>query len=1399
MKYDTDTISGLAELDLSPLDRRLYAKKLHELVSEFRAHLAEKSRIDSFERGALAANFSEFLIERIRIRLERIVNLRYLEEEFNSRLSRSLSESERRQHILDLAKRLGASPSQLRDDQKAFSRWFGYDTVLERLNREINGCEYEIVLALGRLGISCAVALQEASDFRAKQRLWGRENLEAALRPLLVYRGDARVTIEAFKSLARAVAALPSEARKDCLDSGTSALIYRSALDSSQHLWIQCEALKLLSHLDPDSFFQVLARRLGQPKQGDDIFFRRRAVALVGEHIHSMGSLVEFIPRAMSDPSPYVRQELAPTLTKALEMTSPVFSQEEAWGWLSELILADSSPQVRAAAIIELPRLALSISHDRIADLLACLFSREVDPFVLRTGLEAAFDAVELLRAHDLGYRCAGLYVAILPAIEELHQSASDLSVRRWAALAREKMFVAKDARAAALKQQLEEALSGLEPGKSRRIRKSILGNVDQETFGRVLSVMSQADFGLSVDRGFWGLRITRGDVFGFRFWRFFHELLTPLPDKRQGFRHTVGRKTTGFIKAPSSIGSEMTQTKVPGEPLHMLSEAGWRPYLPLLDDVLSSLSGFRRAKSIKFFSAEGVTELQAPRSIFRRIVAYFVLTFKFARYAELRNWSEEAPTAPDTYVRALERLGFRLSNKEFTTDEKAITGDRSVARFFALGVPLLSSDTWQRFKDYFMSAYENSLYELGLFAAGLLVLFVGARAYLGWAVRRARKSFSLVIGGWGTRGKSGVERLKTALIEALGHSVVAKTTGCEAMFLHSYPFGKTREMLIYRSYDKATIWEHHSIMVLARKLGCEVFLWECMGLNPSFVRILQRQWAVDDYSTITNTYPDHEDIQGPAGINIPEVMTNFIPRRSVLITSEQEMKPVLAQAARELESRLESVGWLEAGLLTPEVMARFPYEEHPNNVALVLALARDLGVAQDFAIKEMAERVVPDLGVLKSFPAAEVDSRHLEFINGMSANERFAALGNWSRMGFDLVEPETHPGTLITTVVNNRADRTSRSRMFAEILVNDVSADRHFLIGSNLQGLLRYVNDAWDDFIRGVTLFPKDQREGRSSLSILDAMARRLRIPTSADLLKKRLRAILDGLEGGFDREELSGLWNEPDRLAERLHGLGLGHLAQEVAAHIRDQLSLHREFEDFRARVESPHQDGQKELDNDFKSASRKWFMGKFVVIEDYDAIGEQIIDRIIRETPPGLVNRIMGMQNIKGTGLDFVYRWQAWDICYHTCNSLVTEDSPEVFEEILKELAAFDGYGLLSENHVKRTLETVRLRRIAQTERFQAQIAIIESNMNQALSRVRAQLTKSGAQSAAIKLLNYVEAFLEAGDSIRRRKTANLIYKDLVNSRISHDRAAAELKNIYKRQTGGWLAARLGMRLQ
>ena len=71
------------------------------------------------------------------------------------------------------------------------------------------------------------------------------------------------------------------------------------------------------------------------------------------------------------------------------------------------------------------------------------------------------------------------------------------------------------------------------------------------------------------------------------------------------------------------------------------------------------------------------------------------------------------------------------------------------------------------------------------------------------------------------------------------------------------------------------------------------------------------------------------------------------------------------------------------------------------------------------------------------------------------------------------------------------------------------------------------------------------------------------------------------------------------------------------------------------------------------------------------------------------------------------------------------------------------------------------------------------------------------KDSSQNAfIIRLVNRIELLFDAGAAVKRRKRANRIYADLTSQRISHERAALELKRLNKEQKGGWLKERLGL---
>ena len=1356
------------------LHLRLRSKLIDALAVEFPAWAATAGSSEPLT----VEHVIHFLMASLSGQRARLSALRTLRDDFNGRYNRSIDENEQREHILAFCRELGASEKELQEDRKALDRWFGHDGLMDRFRKRFAETERQLCFVLDRLGVMAARGVAEAGSGEARL-FWQRIALEKGVVPLLVHDGDNRVCVAAFNCLATVIRSLPAVEGTESVSGSTLQFVYRCALEPGRHVWLQSVALDLLSCISLPSLETALRKRIGEPSSlSDDIFVRRRAVAILGRVLPNAPSLADLLPVVMADPSEYVRQALPVAVRH-----DPVL--------LERIALKDSSPQVRAAAVLAILPLNGGSLVQGGAGFLRRVMEQDDDPFVLRVCLKVAGDSIELLGEQGNEAMAREWSETLLPGIRHLHQQAFPLPVRRWAAQTRERLWCLSDPERRALHAGLARELSSMGEGRWRTLPAPLTDPHDEGTLGRVAALLCQDGFGCELSRRGRKYRILKGHRFRFSWWRLIHELLTPTPDKRQAFSHTVGRHFFGEIRTPSAIMAEVSPTKVPGEPLFMAEEGGWRPYLPLPDEFLSALQGLLPQPAARIVTSEGVTEIAPPRSLPRRLRAALTLTLRFARYARLRNWHSDGLTPPGEYLDAMARLGFTVRFSPHADGNEP--ADQAVSRFFPLAIPFLDSDLMARAADYFLSVYENSLEDLGIFAVLLLALFLGERLLLNRTAKRARRNIPLVIGGWGTRGKSGTERLKAALFTANGFGVVSKTTGCEAMILHAFPFDTLREMFIFRPYDKATIWEQHNVMDLAERLDTEVMLWECMGLNPTYVNILQQRWMRDDIATITNTFPDHEDIQGPAGINIPRVMTEFIPKNSTLITSEEQMLPILEEAARKSGTGITSVGWLEAGLLTRDVLQRFSYEEHPYNVALVLALADRLGFDRDYALKEMAERVVPDIGVLKAFPVAQLRTRRLQFINGMSANDRYGCLENWRRMGLELIHPDDEPGTWVTTVVNNRADRVARSKVFAQILVDDISADRHFLIGTNLHGLMGYLDRALDEHLAGLSLWPDTGGAAAPApLTILRDTARRHRIPTTNAHLTARLAAMLGGeaAVSGFSVASLAE--SDSAALRGKLAEAGFQH-AEHVVRHFERDRGSYDEYRLLAERLERAGVGERQTLDREYRHLVRKWFMERIVVIEDYHTTGEQLINRICEETPPHFTNRIMGLQNIKGTGLDFVYRWQAWDHCHNACEELKNENPARV-SQALADLASFQGFGFLCEEHVRATIDAVRHLPVAQSEQFQAELAIIVSNLDATMREIIAGLTATRKRNLMTRIIDVVEAFLDAGDSIRRRKAADTIYRDLVSERISRQRAAIELQALIRRQKGGWLGEQL-----
>ncbi|NBD11514.1 hypothetical protein [Corallococcus silvisoli] len=1360
---------------------------------------------------------------------------------FTRQYNEAVDDAARRQVLVDHLKATVKDRKDRREDLRALDRWMGFDALRERQEKRRHKLLIEEETALraltGVLTRATARELQSAAVPLARQLLD---------RAVDAPREQNRfAALEAFRQLTQTVpgvaASLP--------EVGLTLTSLAGQEDASP--FFQAEALRALLTVDVLTGMPLLRQRLRAKAPSEkDFLFRRQVLEQCAPLIPEEHRLPLLTEVAHHDPSEYVRMGLCALL--ALRPDGQLLLRRLAGLETVATAHASSepSPRVRTAAVLAAVEAALAVPKVKSAALqvLVEVLGRDTAPLVLRVSCERAAALAEALGAAGLG----PAHAALLDAVESLatQQDATGPVVEAASAAAQVLRRV-KDPVRQAWTAFLAGRVSGLRPGSRTRIPlqpppENLPPMPEGHAWlGAILADLSQDGHGLYAERTERTLTLWHGDRQQRRLWRMWHELGRPAPNKRQAFLHTSGRRMPGTLRAHPGHLDEITETRVPGERVHVASQGSWGRHLPTVDDLLDM--PLSKDGKVHLFSSHGETVLVPPASRLRRMVNRFRVTKDYHRLATTRldSLGGEEPRERRRFVEQVEReLGVQV---RFTPYGQGRQVPAPLATLFreppessarlhtpALlglqsGFLALLTERIMENEGYFLGMGGNGIAALGLFTAALFSVFLGDTYVKRQNVREARARIPLCIGGWGTRGKSGTERLKAALFSGLGFEVFAKTTGSEAMFVHSAPGAGPSEFFIFRPYDKATIWEQKDMVELGARLGTEVFLWECMALQPNFVELLQNDWMQDDFATLTNAYPDHEDIQGPAGMDVASVITHFMPKGGRVVTTEDHFLPLFKQVAKEKDTTLLHSAWWEAELIPEELLALFPYREHPRNMALVATLAEQLGVSRPYALALMAEHVQPEIGVLKVFPPAKVRGRQLTFINGHSANERTGFMNNWTRTGLGDVDPEANPDRAVITVINNRWDRVSRSEVFARILVEDAPADRHVLIGTNLEGLRKYVRDALDRHLLGTEIVAAEELssqegEARAEARLAKELARlKVPRPTTATFMDRFMRyaagadlraiptvaltaAVEKALEGADDEvgvekvrraleREVGPLLDaalEPVSRAQtkilpevltpatkdevREHAL---YLLARMVVHARLMQALPRGDGDAEGRVKAFHAK--------FREAYRALMLEQLVPVADSQATGDQVVDACARAVAPGMHVSIMGAQNIKGTGLDWVYRWMALDRVTAALKAL-EGTSVEARRRALESLETFDDSGFVDAGLARTVLpglvdraaspdEADRLRKLAERARAKHEAKV-------------AALTHTSAGGATQVVVRRLEKVFDYLDSVTRRRLSEMLLDDLEQGRVSHARAAVETRKLYERQKGGWL---------
>ncbi|MBL4844310.1 MAG: hypothetical protein JKY65_02180 [Planctomycetes bacterium] len=678
-----------------------------------------------------------------------------------------------------------------------------------------------------------------------------------------------------------------------------------------------------------------------------------------------------------------------------------------------------------------------------------------------------------------------------------------------------------------------------------------------------------------------------------------------------------------------------------------------------------------------------------------------------------------------------------------------------------------------------------NTLVELAIVTFTLLLLLLASLAVRQRRATAARARIPLVVGGWGTRGKSGTERKKAALLEAIGARVVCKTTGCEAMLVIGDEMDRAREFHLYRPHGKASIWEQVDVLHSAAELGADVLLWECMALREDYAQILQDSWSRDDLTTIVNAHPDHLDLQGPSGRDVALTIAGVIPREGRVLTTETQMLPILRGAARRQGATLEAVDPRRGERICPDVLARFPYTVHPSNLELEVRFGELLGLSRDFVLKETADFIIPDLGVLKTYPSEEseihVRGRRLRFSNSMSANERTGTLSNWRRLGLD--RPELDRREWIVVVVNNREDRTPRSEEFASAVVNDLSAHLFILIGTNLRGLRGFIETALE--ARLARLIPPSDLAGLADWArwALERDAAYLRaLPRTEQELSDRIADYLGSSEVELSSALLEAESDEFFRGLEELIGRGLDPARREP---LGEALEAYQRYLAHTRDLERVLEDSSQVAIAAWVERHRAWFresfLGSLISVGDPYIPGDALVRKIALTLPPRARGHLVGVQNIKGTGLNFAQRWFRLGQIQRALDRL---DQPGVTaSRALETLEALENLVPFEVDLIRRAVGETLAREIP--PRLQRGLR----GLLEGLPVGEVLDTEAGREGLLIKLLSLIEPAVDMFLSVGRTRRARQALADLESEQISVANAKAVLGETSDDQGGAF----------
>lgn len=247
---------------------------------------------------------------------------------------------------------------------------------------------------------------------------------------------------------------------------------------------------------------------------------------------------------------------------------------------------------------------------------------------------------------------------------------------------------------------------------------------------------------------------------------------------------------------------------------------------------------------------------------------------------------------------------------------------------------------------------------------------------------------------------------------------------------------------------------EQLRVVDFAAKNDAEVLVVECMALNPNLIYVTELNMIQSTHGVITNVRAANLDVMGPTERDVALALLGMTPKDAKLFTAERDYVEEFKMACEDRNSELVIVSSEELEEISDEEMSHFSYEEHKENVALVLKICNSLGVSKDIALKGMYQ-VIPDVGAMNEYHL-DYWGREIVFINGFAANDPESSEKIWNSAVYRYTDKKRK-----IMVINTRADRLSRSVQIGETLAKWKPADNYIIIGSGCYVLIKKAVDS--------------------------------------------------------------------------------------------------------------------------------------------------------------------------------------------------------------------------------------------------------------------------------------------------------------------------------------------------